>query len=167
MIFEHLDQQLEYLRGLLLLMNDEQYTRKIEHLDNATIGGHSRHIIELLLIIMNGYENGFVDYLNRKRDLRLENERVLAVEVLNELISGIRREDKTLSISSDSANGGTDGCASTSYFREIIYGTEHAIHHFALIKVALIEMKLHLTEPDFGMAYATIKYRAERETMNA
>jgi hypothetical protein len=47
----------------------------------------------------------------------------------------------------------------TSYFREIVYGTEHTIHHFALLKVALIELNIKIDEPDFGIAYATIQYR--------
>ena len=51
----------------------------------------------------------------------------------------------------------------TTYFREIIYNTEHTIHHLALIKVALIEMQLiDLVDDSFGMAYATIKYKKEK-----
>ena len=47
----------------------------------------------------------------------------------------------------------------TTYFREVVYNTEHAIHHLALIKVALIEMKVDLVSDNFGMAYSTIKHK--------
>jgi hypothetical protein len=42
----------------------------------------------------------------------------------------------------------------------MVYNTEHAIHHLALIKVALIEMQLQVIDENFGMAYSTIKYKA-------
>jgi len=47
-----------------------------------------------------------------------------------------------------------------NYFREVVYNTEHTIHHLALIKVAIIDMKLDIVDNDFGMAYSTIKYQA-------
>ena len=49
----------------------------------------------------------------------------------------------------------------TTYFREVLYNTEHVIHHLALIKVALIDMDLDLADKNFGMAYSTIKYKNE------
>jgi hypothetical protein len=48
----------------------------------------------------------------------------------------------------------------TTYYREVVYNTEHTIHHLALIKVAIIDMKLYIVDNDFGMAYSTIKYQA-------
>ena len=47
----------------------------------------------------------------------------------------------------------------TTYYREIVYNTEHTVHHLALIKVALIEMKLNIVDKKFGMAGSTIKYK--------
>jgi EAL domain-containing protein (putative c-di-GMP-specific phosphodiesterase class I) len=55
-------------------------------------------------------------------------------------------------------NGGEANFVSTTFFREIIYNAEHAIHHLALIRVALRVMKLDIVGDDFGMAYSTIKY---------
>ena len=55
MVFIQLEQQLQLLINLLSNLDDEQYTRRISHLSNASIGGHSRHIIELLQCAINGY----------------------------------------------------------------------------------------------------------------
>jgi hypothetical protein len=62
----------------------------------------------------------------------------------------------------ESENELQENKVSTTYHREIVYNTEHIIHHLALIKVALIEMKLNIVDENFGMAYATIKYNANK-----
>ncbi len=161
MIFFQLSQQLTSLEQLLSRISDEQYTRQIEHLGKAAIGGHTRHIIELLQCAINGYETGVIDYGNRKRDLRLETDRVLAQVTIKQLQAGIRLADKIVKLHPDD-NGEGAGMqeVTTTFYREIVYNAEHAIHHLALIKVALIEMGLDVTGSDFGMAYSTIKYKA-------
>ena len=68
MIFIQITEQLKSLSNLLLLLNDRQYNQKIAFLGNASIGGHTRHIIELLKCVTDGYFSGTVDYLNRTRN---------------------------------------------------------------------------------------------------
>lgn len=160
MIFTQLTQQLHSLANLLAILNDEQYKHQITHLGKASIGGHTRHIIELLQCAINGYETGTVDYVNRHRNLDLENNKHLALAVLEQLEKQIVRSDKQLKMVVEEMEEVTSLNITTTYFREVVYNTEHAIHHLALIKVALIEMKLDLVNDDFGMAYSTIKYKA-------
>lgn len=159
MIFIQLSQQLQSLGNLLLLLHKKQYTKKIEHLGNASIGGHTRHIIELLQCAVDGYYTGAVDYVNRTRNLLLETNTKLAYATLQELVHNIRNDDAQLKMIVEQA--GDDACPEvfTTYYREIVYNTEHTIHHLALIKVALIEMKLNIADKDFGMAGSTIKYK--------
>jgi hypothetical protein len=161
MIFIQLNQQLESLKTLLSSLSDHQYQKKIAHLGNATIGSHTRHIIELLQCAVIGYKTGTIDYINRSRDLRLEADRFFAQSVLQQLTDTVKVPDKTLTITAEEA-GGSAGSSNitTSYFRELVYNTEHTIHHLALIKVAIIDMKLDIVDNNFGMAYSTIKYRA-------
>jgi len=106
--------------------------------------------------LVNGYSNGEVDYVNRKRNLLLEQEVNLAKSILSELHDNVSLPNKQLRMAVD-----TEGAYIYSNSdREIVYNTEHIIHHLALIKVALIEMGLSdLTSDEFGMAYATIRYR--------
>lgn len=159
MIFLQLSQQLQALHNLLLAISDHQFTTKITHLGNVSIGSHSRHIIELLQCAINGYPKGEVDYFYRTRNLDLETNRVLAIAVLKQLEMEVQLPDKQLVMVVEKTAGLAESPqVFTTYLREIVYNREHAIHHLALIKVALIELKLEITNKDFGMAYSTIQY---------
>lgn len=166
MIFQQLKQQLSSLSNLISLLNNEQYSKKIAHLGNASIGGHTRHIIELLVCATEGFANGRVDYLNRKRNLVLEQDREFAQQAINAIETSLSKTDKILNLAIDDCEPLDNKHVSTTYYREIIYNTEHAIHHLALIKVALIEMNLDLVDDNFGMAYSTIKYKASMVESN-
>ncbi|HMG83542.1 MAG TPA: hypothetical protein VK559_10950 [Ferruginibacter sp.] len=160
MIFIQLSQQLRSLSDLLSLLDDRQYNKKIAHLGNASIGAHTRHIIELLQCAITGYEIGQIDYINRSRDIQLETDRIFARSILHQLDNTIKHPDKQLALVVEQIEGCTElSNVTTTYFREIVYNSEHTIHHLALIKVAIIEMKLELVDDTFGMAYSTIKYR--------
>jgi hypothetical protein len=161
MIFLQLSQQLQSLNRLLLNLTDEQYNQKVVHLGNSSIGGHTRHVIELLQCAIDGYSTGQVDYVNRKRNLLLETDRMLAQSVLVKLEEGIKVGDRQLDLVVEQIEGATKLTkVTTTYYREVVYNTEHTIHHLALIKVAIIDMKLDIVDTDFGMAYSTIKYKA-------
>jgi hypothetical protein len=160
MIFIQLTQQLQALIKLLQSLQHEQYTHKIDHLGKASIGGHTRHIIELLQCAIDGYQIGRVDYVNRKRNLALENDKQFALETLLAIQEVMVLPDKLLTMVVDEIGDTTVPSINTTYFREIVYNTEHTIHHLALIKVALIEMQLQVVDDNFGMAYSTIAYKA-------
>jgi hypothetical protein len=160
MIFKQLIQQLNYLSALVAKLDDRQYTLKIEHLGKASIGGHTRHIIELLQCVLNGYVSGEVDYINRVRDLSIEKDRNLAINTIVEIKNSLNKQDRYLSLATEDIDGGISSKIVTTYFREVVYNTEHTIHHLALIKVALLEMKLDLVCENFGMAYSTLKFKA-------
>jgi hypothetical protein len=167
MIFIQITEQLKSLSNLLLLLNDQQYNQKIAFLGNASIGGHSRHIIELLKCVTDGYNTGTVDYLNRVRDLAIETDKLLAMQELSLMAEKVKQSDKRMNLVIECDEESASNFVATTYFREIVYNAEHAIHHLALIRVALKEMKLEIVGDDFGMAYSTIKYLAtQNETQN-
>lgn len=157
MIFIQLTEQLQSLVNLLTVLNDKQYTHTNRFLGNASIGGHTRHIIELLKCAVHGYDAGKVDYSNRVRDLILESERFTAIQELENLERRVIKADKELKLIIESP--APPVYVRTTYYREIVYNTEHTIHHMALIRVALREMDLDIVGDDFGVAYSTIKYR--------
>lgn len=161
MIFLQLSEQLISLEKLLSNLDDDQYNKKIDHLGNASIGGHARHIIELLKCACSGYNAGIVDYVNRSRNLSIEINRSLAIEALNMLKTTMLQPDKKMDMITDCEEDDSGDVVSTTYFREIVYNTEHAIHHLALIRVALREMKLDIVDSNFGLAYSTAKYKNE------
>jgi DinB superfamily len=161
MIFLQLSEQLQLLSKLLQELTEEQYLKKVAHLGNSSIGAHTRHIIELLQCTIKGYSTGEVDYVNRSRNLLLETDKVFARSTVQQLDSMARLADKTLTLAVEQLDAEAElPTVTTTYFREIIYNTEHTIHHLALIKVAVIDMKLDIVDHEFGMAYSTIKYQA-------
>lgn len=161
MIFSSLTDQLHSLTDLLLLLSNKQYNQKVAHLGNASIGGHTRHIIELLKCVLDGYDKGIVDYINRQRNLSLETDRQLALQQLHLLSRAIINPDKPMHLITE-----CDAVVTSSFYREIVYNAEHTVHHLALIKVALREMNLNFTSDDFGMATSTIKYLAALNKLN-
>jgi hypothetical protein len=159
MVFIQLAGQLNSLSNLLILLNDRQYIETSDFLGGASIGGHTRHIIELLKCATDGYHSGHVDYLNRVRNLSLETNRIMAIQELENLQNQMIRKDKALMLEIERDESGLEVTVNTTYFRELVYNTEHTIHHLALIRVALREMKLDIVGEDFGVAHSTIRYR--------
>lgn len=160
MIFLQLSQQLSSLQNLIESLDNMQFTTKVQHLGNSSIGSHTRHIIELLQCAIDGHQAGYVDYINRKRNLDLETNKEIALSVLASLEQYYQLPDKKLNLAIDCIEESEEPIVTTTYFREIVYNIEHIIHHLALIKVALIEFKLNLVDNNFGMAYSTIKYQS-------
>lgn len=158
MLFLQLTQQLQSLQKLIHQLTNEQYTYNSKHLGNYSIASHTRHIIELLQCALKGYETNRIDYINRIRDLQLETDRFFAIDSIDQLLVNLQKEDRLLQLVTEVFDGNDRNSITTTYYREIVYNTEHAIHHLALIKVALVEMNLPLVEENFGMAYSTIKY---------
>ena len=165
MILFNLQKQLDTLAGLLYQLTDVQYTQAIRHLGQATIGGHSRHIIEILQCVLNGYEQGQVNYIHRHRNLALETNKTLAIQTIQEILPWLNKADKSLELYVENENGENMIYPFTTYFRELFYTIEHTVHHLALIKVGLTELDLELVNRNFGVAYSTIVYR--KTTMGA
>lgn len=156
MICESFRGQLNELSLLLYKIHPADYTHRSAMLGNASIGQHVRHIIELAQSLLQGYADGIINYDLRKRDLQLETEKDFAQQCIQKLSGTLCRPDKPLLLvqGNDTVN-----TLSSFYYREIMYNTEHTIHHKALIRVALREMQLALVDDDFGVAPSTIQYR--------
>lgn len=152
-----LTEQLRCLRDLLYRLNDAHYTYRSSMLNDASIGQHIRHVIELGQCLILGYETGVLNYDKRKRDERMENNRSFALQQLDELLQSINKPEKELQLVVATSRG--THTLETWFNREVLYNTEHAIHHMALIRVALKEMQLDIANENFGVAYATVQHR--------
>lgn len=157
MIFQQIKEQLQSLQLLIGKLSDEQYSANLSYIGGASIGQHTRHILELLACLKTGSANGKVDYFHRTRNLRLENERHFAILFLGGILQWINRPDQELELVTEFPDARSP--IRTTFFREIVYHTEHTIHHLALIRVALRELQLDLVDDNFGMAYSTLAYK--------
>lgn len=167
MVIQQLVDQINVLKQLLFSLSNQHYAQKINFLSDASIGAHTRHIIELIKCVTNGYANGQVDYINRDRNLLLEQNRELAIQEIDALVLHLDRNDRGMLLLTESWANNHSMMVSTTYYREIEYNKEHTIHHLALIKVALREMDLSLVNDSFGVAYATLKYLAKQNTLSS
>ena len=163
MLFVQLNQQLRLLNFLLSNLTDEHYQTPVVHLGNASIGEHTRHIIELAQCAINGCISGKVDYINRKRNIVLQQNRSAAIAGLADIQHTIKLPDQNLQLVTTADEDDASTAVPTNYFREIVYITDHTIHHLALIKVALSIMQLNIVDSNFGMAYSTLKYKASTQ----
>lgn len=137
----------------------DEYTAAIPLLSNASIGEHTRHIIELFHQLFAGYENGVINYDNRKRDLRLQENIDFALESIASIIASLNKSDKELTLVS-LYNKETNSISS-SYIRELMYNLEHCIHHQAIVKIGLVHFHQHVIDENFGVAKSTVEYRKQ------
>jgi hypothetical protein len=150
------------LSQTIQLLNPEHYTHPGKALFNATIGQHTRHIIEMFICLEAGYESGVVNYEQRKRDIRIETDKEFACSLLRKVYEDLEKPNKQMVLHAAYNEDSNEVMEfSTNYFREIAYNLEHTIHHMALIKVGLREVSDMEIPEGFGVATSTIKYRKE------
>lgn len=150
---------LRELSNLLAQLSKEEYTAPCADLSNASIGAHTRHIIELFQCLETSYETGVVNYDLRQRDYRIQNDTTFAMIAIEALLSEMNKPNKNLQLQQ-----GVDGellTIETNYLRELLYNLEHCIHHQALIKVALLQTATVEVDANFGVARSTIEYRKQ------
>lgn len=150
------------VNNLLKGLSQEQYGRKLEILSGASIGQHVRHIVEFYQCLFNGEESKSVNYDARSRNIQLESDIYFTQRTIGELINELLdvNEDFPVTFIADYSltEGKTPALIQSTFFRELAYNLEHSIHHQALIKVAITEMKLTtLVKGTFGYAPSTIR----------
>ncbi|HPZ87646.1 MAG TPA: hypothetical protein PLQ32_06060, partial [Flavihumibacter sp.] len=144
----------------LQLLTQVHYSQPCPALSQATIGQHTRHIIEMFQCLLLGYETGIINYEKRQRNKSIETDRLFAMEKLNEISAALSRENKELLMEA-SYREDTDEMISlqTNFYREIAYNLEHTIHHMALIKVGVLQLTDLELPAGFGVASSTTKFK--------
>jgi hypothetical protein len=162
LIRQSVQHTLTQLKNCLHQMNESNFVEPIELLSGNTIGKHTRHIIELFQCLLSQECKGIINYDNRAHSKIIETSVVLSSHAIDEILMGLSQIefDRPLSlVSSSDAEGGTF-IADTSLLRELQYNVEHAIHHMAIIQIAINYQFKNLSVPkNFGVAYSTIKFQ--------
>ncbi|MBL0126432.1 MAG: DinB family protein [Flavobacteriales bacterium] len=158
----HAQLQFDELHVLVERLGQMDYAAPVPILSDSSIGQHVRHILEFYICLMEATD-GTLDYDARKRDKSLENERVIALGKLAQLRSwtGDLTSDEALVLIADhSYDGSSCERMGTSLFRELAYAFDHAIHHMALLRIAIAQQHPGITlDPNFGVAPSTIRDR--------
>ena len=159
MLIPAIHKTLNELSGLLSQLSEEDYCCPCHDLSNASIGEHTRHIIEMFQCLENQYETGIVNYDNRKRDYAIQTNPTFAKECIATILNQVDKENKELQI--QQIVDGEELLIQSNYQRELLYNLEHCIHHQALIKVAIIQSNSIEIDENFGVARSTIEYRKQ------
>lgn len=149
---------LEQLKSFCQSVNNEMYISSLILLSNNSIGKHIRHIIEFFDILKSSHETGMLNYDNRLRDEKIETSHDNASAKIEEIINWLLSIDNDRPID---VNYGEDSTVllSSSLYREILYNTEHTVHHMAIIKMAVAgNWPQFYLSSEFGVARSTLIY---------
>ncbi len=149
------------LKDLLNVISYEAYAGPLKLLHGSSVGQHVRHTLEFYQCFFEQAPQGFVDYDSRSRNLRLETDPDFSLSLVHQLAGELEKPIPTTSITlKTSFLEETAEEVQTGWARELVYMAEHAIHHFAIIKIALKEQFPEIKLPEhFGTAYSTLRYR--------
>ncbi|MBQ0147487.1 MAG: hypothetical protein KBS93_03395 [Flavobacteriaceae bacterium] len=160
-IQDTIHQTLQYLEDILHQLNDNEYTTSLDILNGATIGEHVRHIVEFFQCL--ALADDYICYDERERENKISNSTLYTIDLVNDLKYKLYVLDFNQIINLKQLVGEHILYVKTTIGREIIYCIDHSIHHFAIIKIALItafpQIKI---SNDFGIAYSTSKYKESK-----
>lgn len=162
MIKEILQATLQQLDELLTQLNSEEYVQKDTILSGSSIGMHVRHIIEFVGCVLDGEKTGTICYDDRKRDEILQTDVQAVKQQINEISIRIDQVNQEQSIQLVGFYGVPKTFQynlTSSIERELAYNIEHAIHHMAMIKIAVNQLFPHITlDTQFGVAHSTLRH---------
>ena len=157
MLIPSIHKSLNELIDLLNQLSQIEYSKSCPDLSNATIGEHTRHIIEMFQCLENQCDSGIVNYDNRMRNIRIQTDTLFAIENIETI--QINLDKKNINLELLQIIDGEEIRIASNYHRELLYNLEHCIHHQALIKVAVLQFETVKIDPNFGVARSTIEYR--------
>lgn len=161
------DRILCQLDDLLNQLKPEDYKRPSVLLNKSSIGQHVRHSLEFFLCLKEGVVIGKVNYDKRKRDMVIEEDIEFARIVLKGIADWIKNNSQNVPLKLETNFSRTENSPITivsNYHRELTYNIEHAVHHMALIRVAINELcsYMELSE-EFGVSSSTIRNKQQSQ----
>lgn len=159
MLIPSIHKALHELSGLLSKLSHEDYVNPCHALSGATIGEHTRHIIEMFHCLDSQYESATINYDLRKRDYAIQTDNTIAQTAIEKVLAQLDKPNKDLEL--QQTIEGEHIRITTNYYRELVYNLEHCIHHQALIKVAVLQIGNLDIDENFGVARSTIEYRQQ------
>ena len=157
MLINSIHASLNEMIDLLNQLSNEAYENPCDELSSASIGEHTRHIIEMFQCLENQYESGVVNYDNRARNKQIQVDTDFAISQIISIKNNLEKENKKIEL--QQIIDGEEIIIESNYNRELLYNLEHCIHHQALIKVAILLTDDLQVDANFGVARSTIEYR--------
>ncbi|MEO9482813.1 MAG: hypothetical protein ABJG47_05180 [Ekhidna sp.] len=159
---------LSQLSQIIHSCREDDFSRPLSELSDSTFGQHIRHTLEFFICLFDAKNDGTVNYDQRKHDTLIETDKKLALTVIDSITDFLdkHQEDFQLTFEANYAmSDDANDSMKSSFYRELAYNIEHAIHHMALLKVAVKQSLTYISLPEyFGVASSTVRYRAGFKT---
>lgn len=153
---------LDQLEATFETVRPEDFTQPSQALSGSTLGQHLRHTLEFFICLKDGVRSGVVNYDKRRHDKQIESDKLLAMEMIHRIRRFVimTTEDRRLILEVGYDHESDAYCTiETSFFRELAYNLEHAVHHMAIMKIGIRDMAGYVEIPThFGVAPSTIRY---------
>jgi hypothetical protein len=148
---------LDELGDVIAAIDAELFAHPIALLSNATIGQHTRHIIEFFQCLQQQADSNVINYSLRERNPRIEENKGAALAAIEALTRNLVHLESVSELVLETDEEGI-ALINTNVERELFYNVEHAIHHMAIIKIGLkvIAPELKLKK-SFGVASSTLR----------
>lgn len=168
MIHKSAKDLLSQLDEIVGACQSEDFARPLEELSHATFGQHIRHTLEFFICLFDAGNTGVVNYDQRKHDTLIETDKKLARSVITSIMEFLDKNQDDFDLTFEAnytEEEGENSRMKSSFYRELAYNIEHAIHHMALLKVAVNQSLTYIQLPDnFGVASSTVRYREGSKT---
>ena len=144
--------------SLIAQIDDDIYSALTPISPRGSVGGHLRHILNFYQSFLSGVADGRIDYNKRERDTRFEQDRLYAVNSIQntierfEALARLEPHDHLLVRTEDDS-----AWSRSSVLRELDLLQSHTIHHYSLIAMLV---RLHEVDPgeEFGVAPSTLRH---------
>lgn len=152
------NQLLIQLKNCLNQLTNDEYTEKLAIFSGSTIGQHTRHILEFYQALLN--VDKIINYDLRQRNLQIENDKEYMLQIIDSLTKELKSLNLSKKIILQGTLGGVLNTVESNLGRELLYVTEHAVHHMAILKMGIVHSFCHIQfEENFGVAESTINYQ--------
>ena len=142
-----------------------EFTRPLPILLGSSVGKHLRHVIEFYDLALTAHQTGSINYDRRVRQTALETDPKAAIDAMHQMavLVDLYQHDRLLDFeASYSPDGEPNIRISTTYYRELHYNIEHAVHHAAIIRIGLQHTFSEVVlPPHFGVSYATVQHETQ------
>lgn len=163
-MIESSGQVIQQAVDLLSELSDDDYTRVMQPSFSASIGQHVRHIVDHFNALHSGLVTGRVNYNVRQRGAELEVCSRTAIHQLVTLQTWLSTLEQTVLstplqvISEVSLCELVNAEVRSSFGRELVFVTSHAVHHYSLLAV-MRKLQGANCANDFGVAPATLSHK--------
>ena len=154
--------QLQSGIDLIARLEDDAWTATVPPIAASTVGAHFRHVFDHVNALLAGLHGGIVDYDQRARDPRIEQDRAHALahaRRLGALLRGLGDGKGPLRVLQDSGERGARAVADSTWARELQFVIAHTVHHHALIGL-LLRIQGVAVDASFGVAPSTLRHLA-------